>query len=88
VHPGIFKSNFGSQGMPGYMRIMSAISRPFMAAAEQAAERVLYVATSPELEGVSGKYFAGKKELTSQTQSYDEAVQERLWQLSEQLTGI
>jgi hypothetical protein len=59
-----------------------------MAAAEQAAERVLYVATSPELEGVSGKYFAGKKELTSPTQSYDEAVQERLWQLSEQLTGI
>lgn len=88
VHPGIFKSNFGSQGMPAFMRILSALSRPFMATAEQAAARVLYVATAPELEGVSGKYYADKKELTSPKQSYDEAAQERLWQVSEQLTGL
>ncbi len=87
VHPGIFRSNFGTQGMPGFMRVMSAFARPFMATAEQAAERVLYVATSPELEGVSGKYFADKREITSPKQSYDEAAQERLWQASERLVA-
>ncbi|MFN8376784.1 MAG: SDR family oxidoreductase [Anaerolineae bacterium] len=88
VHPGVFRSNFGSEGMPAPMRVIVALSRPFMAAAEQAAERVLYAATAPELEGVSGKYFGAKKELTSPRQSYDQAAQERLWQVSEQLTGL
>jgi NAD(P)-dependent dehydrogenase (short-subunit alcohol dehydrogenase family) len=87
VHPGIFKSNFGSQGMPAWMRVFSALYRPFMAEAAQAAERVLYLAASPAVEGVSGKYFAGKKELTSPRQSYDEAAAQRLWQVSEELTG-
>jgi NAD(P)-dependent dehydrogenase (short-subunit alcohol dehydrogenase family) len=88
VHPGIFKSNFGSEGMPRVMRVMSAIMRPFMPSAEKAAERVLYVATAPELDGMSGKYYGDKKELTSPKQSYDGAAQERLWRVSEELTGL
>ncbi len=88
VHPGIFKSNFGTQGMPPAMRVMNAISRPFMASAEQAAERVLYLATSPTLEGVSGKYVANKHEIQSPRQSHDENATRRLWQLSERLTGL
>jgi hypothetical protein len=87
VHPGVFKSNFGSQGMPGWMRVFSALYRPWMAEAGQAAERVLYLAASPAVEGVSGKYFGDKKELASPKQSYDEAAAQRLWQVSEQLTG-
>lgn len=88
VHPGIFRSNFGSQGMPGYMRAMSAVMRPFMPSAEKAAERVLYVATDGTLEGVSGKYFGAKQTLTSPKQSYDSTAQTRLWQMSETLVGL
>ncbi|MBI5670961.1 MAG: SDR family oxidoreductase [Chloroflexi bacterium] len=88
VHPGVFKSNFGSEGMPAMMRVLGALFRPFMAEAEQAAQRVLYVVTAPELEGVSGKYFGNRQELTSPQQSYDEAAQERLWQVSTALTGL
>jgi NAD(P)-dependent dehydrogenase (short-subunit alcohol dehydrogenase family) len=87
VHPGVFKSNFGSQGMPAIMRALNVVVRPFMAEASEAAQRVLYVATAPELEGVSGKYFGDKAELTSPKQSYDVAAQERLWEISERMTG-
>jgi retinol dehydrogenase-14 len=88
VHPGIFKSNFGTQGMPAFMNILNALSRPFMASVEQAAERVLYVATATELADVSGKYFAGTRELVSPKQSYDELAQKHLWQISADLTKL
>jgi NAD(P)-dependent dehydrogenase (short-subunit alcohol dehydrogenase family) len=88
VHPGVFKSNFGSEGMPAVMRVLNVVVRPFMAEADEAAARVLYVATAPELAGVSGKYFGDKAEMTSPKQSYDVAAQERLWEISERLTGL
>ncbi len=88
VHPGVFKSNFGSERMPVLFRILGKLYRPFMTAPAQAAERVLYLATSPEVEGMSGKYFAGKKELTSPKQSYDKAAIQRLWDVSAQLVKL
>jgi len=88
VHPGVFRSNFGSQGMPPVMRILSRVVRPFMAEAARAAERVLYVATAPALDGVSGQYFGDRQPLTAPKQAYDEAAQARLWQISAALTGL
>lgn len=88
VHPGIFKSNFGSQGMSAPMRILTALTRPLMPSAQRAARRVVYVATAPELAGVSGKYFGDRKEMAAPPQAYDHTAQERLWALSEALTGI
>ncbi len=67
--------------MPVPIQIMSILSSPFMSSPEAAAERLLYVATSPEIEGVSGKYFGNKRELVSPRQSFDEAVVLRLWQI-------
>lgn len=48
----------------------------------------IYVASAPELEGVSGKYFSNGKEATAPRQSYDEAAASRLWRVCEQLTRI
>ncbi len=90
VHPGVFKSNFGrsNEQQPWFMRVMEPLSRLFMAEAEQAAKRVLYLATSPDVEGVSGKYFANKQEIKSPPQSYDEAATQQLWQISAKLTRL
>ncbi|MCC6613208.1 MAG: SDR family oxidoreductase [Anaerolineae bacterium] len=88
VHPGVFRSNFGSEGMPPVMRILNVVVRPFMAEAARAAERVVYAATAPELAGVSGQYLGNRQPLTSPKQAYDEAAQARLWQLSVSLTGL
>jgi NAD(P)-dependent dehydrogenase (short-subunit alcohol dehydrogenase family) len=48
----------------------------------------LRVAISPELEGVSGRYFDRLHEARADDQAYDPAARRRLWQLSEELVGL
>lgn len=54
---------------------------------EQGAETIIYLAASPEVEGVSGKYFVEKQAVESSLLSYDLEVARRLWEMSEVLTG-
>jgi NAD(P)-dependent dehydrogenase (short-subunit alcohol dehydrogenase family) len=55
---------------------------------QSGADAVVYVATAPELEGVTGKYFDQKDEEQAIAQAYDCAAQTKLWQLSERLTEL
>jgi NAD(P)-dependent dehydrogenase (short-subunit alcohol dehydrogenase family) len=84
LHPGVIASNF-DRGLGRFYRLGWKLAAPFMTSVEQGAQTTLYLATSPEVEGVSGKYFANRKELRSSKLSYDEAVRQRLWQVSEEL---
>jgi NAD(P)-dependent dehydrogenase (short-subunit alcohol dehydrogenase family) len=52
------------------------------------AQTSIYLATSPEVEGVTGKYFADCKQVRSSTYSYDLGAAKRLWKVSAQLTGL
>jgi hypothetical protein len=52
---------------------------------ERGAATSLHVATAPELAGVSGRYFEKSRAVESSPQSHDEAVQERLWQLTHEI---
>ncbi len=54
----------------------------------QGSRTSVYLAASPEVEGVSGKYFVNRKLARSSTISYDPETQDKLWKLSEQLTGF
>jgi hypothetical protein len=47
----------------------------------------VHLAASPEVEGVTGKYFAKKQAVQSSQASYDLAAQRRLWEMSEQLVA-
>jgi NAD(P)-dependent dehydrogenase (short-subunit alcohol dehydrogenase family) len=51
-------------------------------------DAVMYVATSPKLEGVTGKYFDQKQEAQANPQAYDREARRKLRQLSEALTGL
>ena len=53
-------------------RIPPALMRPFMKSAKEGAETSIYLASSPEVEGVSGKYFENKTAKKSSEESYDE----------------
>jgi len=55
---------------------------------EQGAQTGIYLATSPEVEGVTGKYFVKCKAVPSSPASYDTATARRLWQASEVLTNL
>jgi NAD(P)-dependent dehydrogenase (short-subunit alcohol dehydrogenase family) len=55
---------------------------------ETGAETPVYLATAPEIRGVSGRYFVGRREARSSPDSHDRDLQERLWSLSEKLVGL
>ena len=48
----------------------------------------IYLASSPEVEGVTGRYFANRRPKTSSKASYDTAAAARLWQVSADLAGL
>lgn len=85
LHPGVIASNFDS-GLGSATRWGWRLFAPFMSNVEQGAQTTLYLATSPEVEGVTGKYFANRREKRSSGRSYDEAARLRLWQMSKDLT--
>jgi retinol dehydrogenase 14 len=65
-----------------------ALARTFGATPEQGADTIIFLASSPEVEGVSGEYFERRRPRRSSPESYNEAAARRLWQVSEQLTGL
>jgi len=88
LHPGFVASNFAKNNGRLYDWAMS-LMKPITLPPEKGAQTSLYLATSPEVTGVTGKYFDDKqRNVPSAKISYDEAQQERLWQVSAQLTNI
>lgn len=88
LHPGAVATNMGVNRDTGFGRLITSILKPFFLTPEQGAETAIYLATSPEVENVTGKYFYKKKAVPSSSASYDSATAERLWSLSEEMTGI
>jgi len=86
VHPGVVRSHWGDRA--GILGIGIRIARPFMIAPEKGAQTPVYLATSKEVEGVSGKYFSSKKEKESSEESYRKDEAEKLWEVSLKLSGL
>ena len=88
VHPGgvatdIWRTNFPVLG-PAIKWVMSL----FALTPEEGADTLIYLASSPDVEGVTGKYFVEREAIASSPLSYDEQVAARLWAVSEQLTAL
>lgn len=87
AHPGLVASNFGSSGSSLH-RFFIALAKPFLLDSKKGSETSVYLASSPEVEGTSGKYFVKKKARKSSQISYDLAVQKKLFEESKKLTEI
>lgn len=87
VHPGAVATGFGVNNK-GAMRFGMRIFHQFSLTPEQGADTLVYLASSPDLEGITGKYWANRTITRSSPQSYDEAAQKRLWLVSAQLAGV
>jgi NAD(P)-dependent dehydrogenase (short-subunit alcohol dehydrogenase family) len=87
LHPGFVRSGFfrDMEGWKGWVIRQSAAL--FAISPEQGARTVLYLASSPEVAGVTGRYFVKEQPAVSSAASHDQAVAQRLWQVSEELTG-
>lgn len=55
---------------------------------EEGAQNSIYLATAAEMESVSGKYFVDMKETESSEESYDQETAKKLWDISEELSGV
>ncbi len=86
VHPGAVRTHWGDEG--GALGIGIRIARPFLLSPEKGGMTPVFVATSQEVEGVSGKYFSKMKVVESSKESYDEAEMKKLWDVSTQLCGL
>ncbi len=76
LHPGVINTKLLRAGFSGGSPVSTG------------AKTSIYCATSPELDGVSGKYFRDSRETKSSSISYDREARKRLWEISEELTGI
>ena len=87
LHPGGVNSGFGKNN-GGAMRLAMKMVSRFQLTPEQGAETPIYLASSPEVEGVNGKYFINCSPVQSSPASYDLAAQKQLLEISAQMTGI
>jgi hypothetical protein len=88
VHPGVVRTSFGAEDPGRVQRLLVPFVRPFMKAPAQGAATSVHVASSPDLEQVTGRYFVNSKAQRSSKRSYDEAAAARLWQVSADLVGL
>jgi NAD(P)-dependent dehydrogenase (short-subunit alcohol dehydrogenase family) len=87
LHPGSVGTNFG-QNNRGTMALFFRTFKPFMRSPEQGADTLIWLSSSSAVDGVSGKYFSDRKEIEAKKVAYDPAARRRLWEISEDLTGL
>jgi retinol dehydrogenase 14 len=87
VHPGAVNTSFGTNNR-GIMTLLFRAFKPFMRSPEQGGDTVIYLASSPDVEEMTGKYLSDRKLITASDMAYDKDLRERLWEISEELTGF
>lgn len=87
LHPGIVATGFALQS-GGAVGLVMRLFRFAFLRPRQGAQTSIYLATSPEMEGVTGKYFVKCQAVPSSPASYDEATARRLWQVSADYTNL
>lgn len=90
LHPGVVRTGFGknnSGAVGGLFGVFHGIARPFLKTPESGARTSVYLASSPDVEGVTGRYFADCRQKASSALSHDRAIAGRLWEVSEAMVG-
>jgi NAD(P)-dependent dehydrogenase (short-subunit alcohol dehydrogenase family) len=89
LHPGFVRSDFGRGGdLSGvYGWGIKYVASPFAISPEKGARTTIYLASSPEVDGVTGGYFYKCKPATPSSVAQDDAAARRLWYVSEQLVA-
>jgi NAD(P)-dependent dehydrogenase (short-subunit alcohol dehydrogenase family) len=88
LHPGSVDTNIWS-GAPLWAKpIIQILLRPFFISAEKGGERIVQLAASPELEGVTGKYFENGQAVDPAPLGRDASLAKRLWEVSARMVGL
>lgn len=84
LHPGLVATDI-FRGLPGLFRILA---RPFMVSCRRGARTIVYLATSPDVNDITGEYFYREKKSKPSRAARDSKAAEKLWDLSREYTGI
>jgi len=88
LHPGFVASRFGNNN-GGITRVVFSLGKTLFAISEANGARTsVYLASSPDVDGITGKYFDSRRQVRSSPTSYDEQKWRELWRASEKLTGL
>ncbi len=87
LHPGAVATGFGS-GQSGPIELFLKLARPFLKTPVQGAQTAIYLASSPAVAGISGRYYSNEKPMSSSERSHDRAEQEKLWRVSSELVDL
>ena len=87
LHPGFVSTRFGNES-GGLGQLVMRIAKLVAITPEKGAETIVYLASSPEVAGVTGEYFYKCKRSTPTKEAQDDASAERLWDETERLTGV
>jgi NAD(P)-dependent dehydrogenase (short-subunit alcohol dehydrogenase family) len=88
LHPGAVATPLveKDEDYPGLLKLLYRLSKPFLKSPAQGAATSLYLASSPEVAEVTGRYFVNNRPKQSSGRSHDQGLAQRLWQVSEELT--
>jgi retinol dehydrogenase-12 len=87
LHPGTVASSFGASGS-WFFRYGTKLVRPLLKTPAQGARTSVYLASAPEVEGVTGEYFVRCKVRTPSKRACDDDSARKLWELSERSCGV
>uniref|UniRef100_A0A7N4V559 Retinol dehydrogenase 14 n=1 Tax=Sarcophilus harrisii TaxID=9305 RepID=A0A7N4V559_SARHA len=90
LHPGIVRTNLGRHiNIPLLAKpLFNLVSWAFFKTPVEGAQTSVYLASSAEVEGVSGKYFGDCKEEELLPKAMDDSVARKLWDISEVMVGL
>jgi NAD(P)-dependent dehydrogenase (short-subunit alcohol dehydrogenase family) len=89
LHPGTVRTGYGADGdARGFLAFGIKIASPFFLSPAKGARTSVYLASSPEVEGTSGEYFVKSKPRQPRRWARDPEAAQRLWDVSERLTGL
>jgi NAD(P)-dependent dehydrogenase (short-subunit alcohol dehydrogenase family) len=87
LHPGFVKTRFGDES-GGWTSLAVKIAKRFALSPQEGAKTLIYLASSPEVDAVSGEYFYQCKPATPSPEAQNDADARRLWDATAQLTGV
>jgi len=85
-HPGGVRTSL-VKSSPWYYRLIWFLISPFLVSPKKGADTCIYLASSPKVESMTGKYFVKRKPIVPSGPSIDPDAAARLWEISEELTG-
>ena len=88
VDPGRVNTHIGNKNASGIYKFLWILNKPLLISPERGAETSIYLASSKEVDGITGKYFYKCKLKRSSKRSYDETMAKRLWKVSSEFTCL